>query len=96
MVALHLHDTRKPFPEEHGSRPHEKPRDPYWEETLKAYGQVQNAAQAAFVLVLATMTRSRVVMSFVNQLLLQSPEVDETADLVQKFDWAAVRSAPQM
>ena len=31
VVSLHLHDTRKPLPNEDVSRPHEKPSDPYWE-----------------------------------------------------------------
>ena len=62
VVDLHLHDTRKPFPNEQVARPHERPVDPYWEETLAAYALVRNKAQAAFVLVMATMTGSRVAM----------------------------------
>ena len=42
------------------------------------------------------MTRSRVVVSAVAQFLLQSPHVDEVADLFQMFDWAALRRTPNV
>ena len=95
VVSLHLHDTRKPLPNEDVSRPHEKPSDPYWEGHCRHMRSCRIAAQTAFILVLATMTRSRVVVSAVAQFLLQSP-LDEVANLVQMFDWAALRRTPNV
>ncbi|OLQ05526.1 hypothetical protein AK812_SmicGene11287 [Symbiodinium microadriaticum] len=48
--------------------------------TFQKLAHVENQAQVVFVLVLATMTWSRVVISVVAQFLLQSPAMADAAD----------------
>ena len=83
-----LHDTRKPRTAELLEAPI---KDAYWSATLTAYSCVQNQAQAAFLLVTATLSRSTVLVNAIGSFFCtDGKSLNDLESLLQTFDWKRV------
>ena len=88
VVDTVLHDTRKPRTAELLEAPI---KDAYWSATLTAYSRVQNQAQAAFLLVTATLSRSTVLVNAIGSFFrTDGKSLNDVESLLQTFDWKRV------
>ena len=88
VVDTVLHDTRKPWTAELLEAPI---KDAYWSATLTAYSFVQNQAQAAFLLVTATLSRSTVLVNAIGSFFCtDGKSLNDLESLLQTFDWKRV------